>query len=160
MAEGRIEVYTGIGKGKSSAAMGRALKAASEGQSVSMIHFMKGKTGSDSEFIRRLEPEIKSFRFEKSNENFEQLSEERKREEIQNLQNGLGFARKVLATGECDLLVLDEVLGVIENEIISLQEFLQILENRGQTDIILTGICLQDEICQMADVVSFIQPLK
>ena len=64
--------------------------------------------------MKRLEPEIKIFRFEKSDEDYVNLSEERKTEEWQNIRNGLNFAKKVLYTGECSLLILDEVLGLID----------------------------------------------
>ena len=66
-----------------------------------------------------MEPEIKLFRFEKSDSNFVELPEEKKQEEIQNIRNGIGFAKKVLTTGECDLLILDEVLGLVEKDIIT-----------------------------------------
>ena len=52
----------------------------------------------------------------------ENLTEQEKEEEIPNLKNGLNFARKVLATGECDVLILDEVLGLPEREIATLEE--------------------------------------
>lgn len=63
------------------AAIGRAVQAAVEGRQVVIIQFLKGKGLQDSEFLRRMEPEIKLFRFEKSDENFEELPEERKQEE-------------------------------------------------------------------------------
>ena len=99
MGKGMIYIYTGDGRGKSPAALGRAVQAAAEGQAVVIIQFLKGKGLSDSEFIRRLEPEIKLFHFEKSDENYAELSDEKKREEIRNIRNGINFARKVLMTG-------------------------------------------------------------
>lgn len=160
MGKGMIYIYTGDGRGKSPAALGRAVQAAVEGKSVVIIQFLKGKGLTDSEFIRRLEPEIKLFHFEKSDENYAQLSEEKKKEEIINIKNGLNFARKVLTTGECDYLVLDEVLGLIEKDIISVEELKTILECHGETNVILTGITLTDEICVLADEVSKIETVK
>ena len=111
--------------------------------------------------MSRLEPEIKIFRFEKSDVNFEELSEEKKSEEIMNIKNGLNFARKVLTTGECDLLILDEVLGLIDNGILSVEDLTSLLQLRDEeTDIIMTGISLNDEICMLADQVSRIETLK
>ena len=107
MAKGLIYIYSGDGRGKSPAAIGRAVQAAVEGKHVVIIQFLKGKGLEDSEFLRRMEPEIKLFRFEKSDENFEELPEEKKAEEISNIRNGMNVARKVLATGECDLLIVD-----------------------------------------------------
>ena len=151
MAEGCIYIYTGDGRGKSPAAIGRAVQAAVEGKRVVIIQFLKGKGLGDSDFLRRMEPEIKLFRFEKSDGNFVELPEEKKQEEIQNIRNGIGFAKKVLTTGECDL---------VEKDIITEDDLKALLECRGDTDVILTGITLNDEICVLADEVSKIETVK
>lgn len=160
MSGGLIHIYAGDGRGKSQAAIGRAVQAAAMGKRVVIIQYLKGKGMCDSEFVRRLEPEIKVFHFEKSAENFEQLPDDKKQEEIMNIQNGIHFAKKVLTTGECDLLILDEVLGLVEQNIITVEELKGLLENHGDTDVILTGITLDDEICVLADEVSKIETVK
>ncbi len=159
MADGLVYIYAGDGRGKSPAAIGRAVQAAVAGKNVVIIQFLKGRGLEDSDFLRRMEPEIKLFRFEKSDENFEQLPEDRKQEEISNIRNGMNFARKVLVTGECDLLILDEVLGLIEKGIITVEDLKNILACREDTSVILTGIKLNDEICSLADEVSRIERL-
>ena len=160
MERGIVHIYTGDGRGKSPAALGRAVQAAAAGEQVVIIQFLKGKGLEDTEFVRRLEPEIKLFRFEKSDEFYEGLPEEKKAEEDMNIRNGMNFAKKVLSTGECNLLILDEVLGLIEKNIISVEDVENLLNQRGETDVILTGISLNDEICSLADEVSKIETLK
>ena len=161
MGQGLVYIYSGDGHGKSPAALGKAVMMAASGKSVVIIQFLKGKGLADSEFLSRLEPEIKIFRFEKSDVNFDELPEEKKTEEILNNRNGLNFAKKVLATGECDLLILDEILGLIDNGIITAEELKTLLNARDEeTDVILTGILLSDEICMLADEVSKIETLK
>ncbi len=160
MDKGCICIYAGDGRGKSPAAIGRAVQAAAGGGNVVLIQFLKGRGLDDSDFLRRMEPEIKLFRFEKSEENFEKLPEEKKRDEICNIKNGICFAKKVLSTGECDLLILDEVLGLVEKDIITVEELKSLLECRGATDVILTGVKLDDEICILADEVSKIETVK
>ena len=161
MKQGLILIYSGDGHGKSPAALGKAVMAAAAGERVVIIQFLKGRGLQDTEFIRRLEPEIKIFRFEKSETDFVALSEDKKQEEIVNIKNGLNFAKKVLTTGECDLLILDEVLGLIDNEIITVEDLKNLLEARdGETDIIMTGISLNDDLCLVADEVSRIETLK
>ena len=160
MGKGSIYIYTGDGRGKSSAALGRAIQTAAEGKRVVLIQFLKSKGLGESDFLRRLEPEIKLFRFERLEENFAELPENKKQEEIVNIKNGINFAKKVLATAECDLLVLDEVLGLLERSIISAEEMKALLECRGETDVILTGIHLEDDICVLADEVSKIETVK
>lgn len=161
MKQGLIHIYSGDGHGKSPAALGKAVMTAAQGKSVVIIQFLKEKGLADSEFLHRLEPEIKIFRFEKSELNFFELSEEKQTEEVINIKNGINFAKKVLVTGECDLLILDEVLGLVDNGIISVEDLKTLLEARDEeTDIIMTGISLNDEICMLADEVSRIETLK
>lgn len=62
------------------------------------------------------------FRFQKREDSFEDLTPQEREEEIPNLANGLNFAKKVLATGECDVLILDEVLGLVEQGIATVEE--------------------------------------
>ena len=148
MEEGLVQIYSGEGHGKSAAAIGRALQVACNGENVVIIRFLKGMRNDG--FLKRLEPEIKIFRFEKSEEEFSQLSAERQQEEIHNIKNGLNFAKKVLTTGECSLLILDEVLGLIDNGIISVEDLQRIV----------TGIHLEDKVCELADEISKIEAVN
>lgn len=159
MEQGVVQIYSGEGHGKSAAALGRAIQVASAGKNVVIINFLKGT--QNEEFMKRLEPEIKVFRFEKSEEEFAQLSEERQQEEIHNIKNGLNFAKKVLTTGECSLLILDEVLGLIDNGIISVEDLKNIMEAKSDdVSIILTGIRLEDNVCALADEISKIDAMN
>ena len=162
MERGTIHIYSGDGHGKSPAALGRAVAMACQGKNVVIIQFLKGKGLEDSEFLRRLEPEIKLFRFEKSDGNYAELSDEQKADEIMNIKNGLNFAKKVLCTGGCDLLIMDEVLRLIDNRIITVEELKMLLDMRADDsmDIIMTGITLNDEVCKLADEVTRLENIK
>lgn len=161
MKKGMIYIYGGEGHGKSPAALGKALQSACRGEDVVIIRFLKGRGMSDSEFVKRLEPEIKLFRFEKSDEDFRQLSEERKAEEIYNIKNGLNFVKKVMNTGECSLLILDEVLELLNNGIISVEELRNLLLCKPEEmDVIMTGNTLNDEVCRLADEVTRVETVR
>jgi cob(I)alamin adenosyltransferase len=161
MRKGMIHIYTGEGHGKSPAALGRAVQTACNGEDVVIIQFLKGRGLTDSSFVKRLEPEIKIFRFEKSEEDFGSLSDERKAEEIGNIKNGLNFARKVLNTGECSLLILDEVLGLIDNKIITVEELKTLLSTKPEEmDVIMTGIAQNDDVCILADEVTKVETMR
>ncbi|MGN0351709.1 MAG: cob(I)yrinic acid a,c-diamide adenosyltransferase [Roseburia sp.] len=152
MEKGIIQIYYGDGRGKSTAALGNAIHAASEGKNIVIVQFLKGKMNDEQNFFERLEPEIKIFRFEKSEESYEELSEEQKQEAAINIKNGLNYARKVLATGECDLLVLDEILGVIDNGLVSKEDIKDVIDAKSdEADLILTGRVLDDELREYAD---------
>lgn len=152
MEKGIIQIYYGDGRGKSTAALGNAIHAASEGKNIVIVQFLKGKMNDEQNFLERLEPEIKIFRFEKSEESYEELNEEQKQEAAINIKNGLNYARKVLATGECDLLVLDEILGVIDNGLVSKEDIKDVIDAKSdEADLILTGRVLDDELREYAD---------
>lgn len=152
---GKISVFTGSGHGKTPAAVGEALTRAALGDTVVVIQFLKGKGVIESELISRLEPELKIFRFEKSDVNFNELPSEKQEEEALNIRNGINFAHKVLSTGGCDLLVLDEILGIIDNGILTTKELSELLALRPEgMDVILTGINLRSEIFDISESVS------
>ncbi|SFB21047.1 cob(I)alamin adenosyltransferase [Acetitomaculum ruminis DSM 5522] len=137
---GKKIIYYGSGKGKSMAALGFAVQYAGLGESVDVIQCLKTKNINETNFLQRLEPEIKMFRFEKSECSFEDLSQEEKQEEKINIKNGLNFAKKVLCTGECTMLVLDEALGLIDEGIVDAEEIIDILQAGNEdTSVIITG---------------------
>lgn len=152
MDKGSVHIYCGEGRGKTSAAIGQGIRAASQGKSVIIIQFLKEKNMDEIGFVRRLEPEVKLFRFEKSAASFDKLTEEEKQEEKQNLKNGLNFAKKVLVTEECDVLILDEVLGLIPCQIASVEEIQTLIRAKSEhVELILTGIYSGEELWENAD---------
>lgn len=158
MSKGNVLIYYGEGKGKTTFSLGYAIKMASQGNSVIIIQFMKGKNEDEISFIRRLEPEIKFFRFEKSQEDYEELSEEEKKEEFMNIKNGFNFAKKVLVTGECNVLVLDEFLGLLNNHVISEEELEALMNAKPEDmDLIFTGRVLDEKLHKYADEIYKIQ---
>ena len=135
-----VQVFYGPGKGKTSAAVGQCIRAASLGQSVIIIQFLKGKDAEEFNFLERLEPDIKLFRFEKSEESYDLLLPSQQKEEKQNILNGFNFAKKVIDTGECDVLVLDEVLGLLDIGLIEVSDIIKLIELRDDyTRLVLTG---------------------
>lgn len=160
MEKGKIHIYTGDGHGKTPAALGEALYAAADGKQVIIIQFMKGKGFLEQEFTKRLEPEIKIFSFQKADADYLDLSNKQQEEENANIRNGINFAKKVLTTGGCDLLILDEVLGLLDLGIISVEDLKALLEAKDEeTTIILTGIQLKEEVMSLADEISKIESM-
>ena len=161
MNKGSVIVYFGNGKGKSSSAIGHAICAAGMGESVAIIQFLKGNNQKEIEFLKRLEPEVRLFSFEKNAEFFEELNKEQRQEEIQNIKNGLGFAKKVLVTGESTILVLDEILGLLEKGIVTLDDIKMLIDAKDEeTELILTGTYMQKELVQYVDAVYEIESIK
>lgn len=161
MRRERLQIYFGNGRGKTTAAFGLAIRAASKGKSVFIIEFLKERHEEEIQFIQRLEPEIKLFRFQRRGEAFADLSPQEKSEEILNMKNGLGFAKKVLATGECDVLILDELLGLLEYGIATPEDVRLLLEEASdETELIFTGTNICSEIMELAGSVYQISTIK
>ena len=156
-----VQVYCGTGKGKTTAAVGQCIRAASMGYEVIIIQFLKGKDAEEFSFLSKLEPDIKLFRFEKEEEFYLDLSEEQQNEEKENIINGFNFARKVIETGGCDVLVLDEVLGLIELGIITTEDLIKLIQLRDDyVRLVMTGQKLSDELAEYVDIISKIRPIK
>ncbi len=162
MGKGRLQIYFGNGKGKTTAAVGQAIREASRGRSVFIVEFLKERQQDEElSFIQRLEPEIKLFRFQRQDQAFMDLTPQQRAEETMNMKNGIAFARKVLATVECDVLILDEILGLVEHGIVKPEEIAELLDEASEeTEVIFTGIRLCPELMELADEVYQITALK
>lgn len=158
MDEGYVQIFCGNGDGKSSAAIGKGIFSAIDGKRVIIVQFMKQKNMQVVEFFKQFEPQLKLFRFEKNDTCFDELSEQERNEEVTNICNGLNYAKKVLSTGECDVLILDEVLGLIDEGVVTMQDIIQVISAKSEESIIyLTGINLPKELEEYVDIVSKIE---
>ncbi len=161
MSNGYTQVFCGHGDGKSSAAIGKGLVGACLGKKVIIVQFLKGKIGNEIQLFAKLEPEVKLFRFEKSDESFDSLSEGDQAEEIKNIKNGINFAKKVLATKECDILILDEVVGLADEGIITVEEITSVINSKSSDAIlIMSGQNMPEELEEHVDYISTIESKK
>ena len=143
MKRGNVEVICGEGLGKTSLALGKGLSALMEHKRVIIIQFLKGCSPKDEqEILERLEPDFKVFR-------------------LINIRNGFNFARKVAATGECDVLILDEVLGIIDQNIITLEDVEKLLEAKEEDlNLVMTGKVFPEKLKPYVDAISRIEYIQ
>lgn len=159
--DGSIQVYYGNGRGKTTAALGLGIRAAGVGKQVIMVQFLKKKYSDTLDFLKKLEPELQIFRFEKAACGYSDLSPKEKQEQMLNIKNALGYSRKVLDTGQCDLLILDEIFGLVDYNIITIEELMDLIAvKKDSMDLILTGRNLPEEVREIADCVYSIQREK
>lgn len=158
MDKGYVQIFCGNGDGKSSAAIGKGIFSAIEGKRAIIIQFMKRRNEDEAAFFEQLEPQIKMFRFEKSDTSFDEMSDKEREEERNNITNGINYAKKVLTTGECDVLILDEALGLINEGIVSMEQIIQVICAKDEYEtIFLTGINLPEALKDYVDIVSTIE---
>lgn len=159
--EGRVEVYCGQGRGKTSCAIGQCVKAAGQAKQVIIVQFLKGKETEELGFFKRLEPEVQLFRFEKYDKQYQDLSEEEKKDQDHFIYNGLKYAHKVIDTRQCDVVVLDEILGLLDLGLLKSEELIEMIRDIGDDQqIIMTGRQIPDELIEHIDAVYCISTIK
>ncbi len=159
LQRGLIQVYTGNGKGKTTASLGLTLRAVGHGFRVRIFQFMKGSTVyGELETARRLAPELQ----------IEQLGRDcfvsRANPDPQDLSMALaGFARarEALLSGEYDLVILDELNCAVDFGLIPLEEVKALLKSKPpETELVLTGRGAHPDIIALADLVTEMREIK
>jgi cob(I)alamin adenosyltransferase len=159
--KGYVQVYTGDGKGKTTAAVGLGVRAAGNRLRVYMVQFLKSMQTGEIESINKLEPYFKIFRFEKKRGFFWTLNDEEKRELKAEVQIAFNFCLEALKEGKCDLLIMDEIMGSISNGLVSKDQVLELIELKPENiELILTGRNVPEEIAEKADLVTEMREVK
>jgi len=158
LPKGYVHIYTGDGKGKTTAALGLALRAAGAGLKVLIIQFMKGQEYSETKALKRFSPEIGFIQTGRRKcIRKEEVSDEDRRE----AHRGLDLARQAMLKGEIDLLILDEILVAHWFELVSLDEILSLLDARPRClELVLTGRRAPQELIKKADLVTEMRAIK
>lgn len=153
MRQGFIQVYTGNGKGKTTAALGLALRAVGNGFKVLCIQFMKGSINyGELESAQKLSPHLTIIRT--GREAFVSKRNPHP-EDIQMAQEGFSLAVKMIKTNEYDIVILDEINVAIDYGLIRLSEVLNLFDTKpGGVELILTGRNAKAEILERADLVT------
>ena len=158
---GLVQVYTGDGKGKTTAALGLALRAIGRGLKVVVIEFMKESplgTG-ELEAVKRLSPDLVIKQFDG---NFlGGITPEKFADVKKVVEEGLKFARKIVAEKACDILVLDEISHVLNFKVADLEAVLTLIEKKpADMELILTGRNMPQEVLDKADLITEMRRVK
>lgn len=164
--KGLTIVYTGNGKGKTSAALGAAMRALGHGWRVLIIQFFKGDwpvVYGELELAKRLHPQFEVLQLGRG---FVKIMGDKKpfEEHVEAAQAALNLTRERMLSGNYDLIILDEViyaLGYLDFKLIDLKDVLQIIrEKPPQMHLILTGRNAPAEIIEAADLVTEMMEVK
>lgn len=158
LEQGHIQVYTGDGKGKTTCAFGLALRAVGQGFQVYFIQFLKGQDTGEIRAAERLAPELTLKGFGRPVlVNLKNPAPE----DLALAREGLDMARQVIAAGDHDLVILDEINVAMAYGLIPVGEVLDMLRRRpAHVEVVLTGRAAPPEIIELADLVTEMMPLK
>jgi len=155
ISKGLIHVYTGDGKGKTTAALGLAMRAAGQGMKIAFIQFIKGIPCGEHFFASQHHPfDIVQISVGDSfSKPKEQLSQE--------TQQTLAYAEKEMLSGNYDLVILDEILIAASQGLITTRQVLDLLDKKPDSvELVLTGRKAAPEIVQRADLVTEMLMIK
>ena len=148
-AKGLVQVFTGNGKGKTTAALGTIMRAAGHGVKIFIVFFMKGDYRyGEFDTLRKL-PNVEVRR-----SGFREFTDPLnvKPEEKEEAASALAAAREAALGGKYDLVVLDEVNIAVEYKLIGLEDVIELIEKKpAGVELILTGRHAASEIIDMAD---------
>lgn len=177
LERGLIHVYTGDGKGKTTAALGLALRAAGCGLRTYICQFLKGQGQGELEAVQWLaagapatgapdgdrRPPIAIERF--GQPTFVRVSADgtssATEEDVRLARAGLDAARRAMAGGQYDLVVLDEIHVALHFRLLTVQEVLELIDARPEgVELVLTGRRVPDEIMARADYVTEMREVR
>jgi cob(I)alamin adenosyltransferase len=157
MEHGYVQVYTGNGKGKTTAAIGLAVRASGAGLKVYFCQFLKGQNCSEIFALNRFKDLIEFRQF--GNKSF--IAGVPSDSDITLAINGFEKALDAVMSGRYDIVILDEINYAIHLNLIKLQSVVQLIKNKPpKVEIVLTGRNAAKEIIEIADIVSEIKEIK
>jgi cob(I)alamin adenosyltransferase len=154
---GLVQIFTGDGKGKTSAAIGAVIRALGHGLKVYIGFFMKGRPSGERDILSRL-PNVTMERF--GGGGFVDRANI-KAEEREQAKRGLAAASKAMLSGNYDLVVLDEINLAVAWKLVERDEVLKLIDNKPEgVELILTGRQADSKLIQSADLVTEMLKIK
>lgn len=159
LEKGLIHIYTGDGKGKTSASLGLLIRAYGAGLKVIFFQFLKGQHTSELKSLEKLN--IPYARTKNAKKFIPYMTEQEKQICINDHIDCYEKAKNTILSGEYDVIVLDEIIPAINLDLINLDDVLELLKNKPKhIEIILTGREPNQKLAEMADYVSEIKAEK
>lgn len=159
--DGLTIVYTGKGKGKTTAALGIALRATGYEKKICMIQFIKGSWHyGEMDSSKKLEPEFEMIAVGKGFVGI--IDDESSKEDHEKVaKEAIRISNERIQSGNYDIVILDEINYAINLNLISVSDVLNMIESKPKNvDLILTGNYAKDEIIKIADLVTEMREIK
>jgi len=155
--KGFVHVYTGNGKGKTTAAFGLALRASGAGLNVFIGQFIKGKAYNELVAIRKFLKNITITQYGQGCFIISSPTQEDKEAACR----GLDEMREIIKSGEYKMVIMDEITIALYYELIDINDVLDIIKNKPSgVELILTGRFAPQELIEVADLVTEMREVK
>ena len=159
LKKGYVHIYTGNGKGKTTAALGQALRAAGSGLKTFIVMFLKDFSYGETVCIKHLDDWITLKQF--GNDAFVICKQQPARKDLKAAQQALNQAREAMLSTKYDIVILDEVCVAIHYGLLKTEEVLSLLGAKPPTvELILTGRYCSPELIERADLVTEMREIK
>ena len=155
--KGYIQVYTGDGKGKTTAALGLAIRAVGAGEKVFFAQFVKGKVYSEIEAVQKFLPDITVRQYGLDCFIFHNPTQQ----DIDAAQAGFKEISIVIQSGKYEIVVLDEANIALFYNLFTTEELIEVLQSKPENvEIVVTGRYAPIEIINIADLVTEMKDVK
>ena len=159
LIKGFIQIYTGNGKGKTTAAIGQAVRAAGYGLKTYIVQFMKEYPYNELNSLKLLNEWITIEQF--CGDDFVYKKQLPSKDEIEKAKTGLISAKEKMLSCDYNIIILDEVCTSIYFKLIHLRDVLLLMENKPENvELILTGRYCPTELIEQADLVTEMKEIK
>ena len=159
LEKGYIQIYTGNGKGKTTAALGQALRAAGRGLKTFIVQFMKNSPYGEIKILEQM-PNWVTLEYY-GNDSFVFSNKAAGETDIYMAQQALHRARKAMSSNKYDIVIMDEICVALFFALLKTQDVLSLLEEKpGNIELILTGRYCPPELIEKADLVTEMQEIK
>lgn len=159
LRQGFVQIYTGNGKGKSTAAIGQAVRAAGFGLKTYIAQFMKEYPYNELESLKHLSEWITIEQF--GGDEFVYKKELPGAEELAKAKSGLQTAKEKMLSGNYDIIILDEAIVAIYFKLIKTKDLVEFIKSKSvEVELILTGRYCPNELIELADLVTEMKEIK
>lgn len=156
-----VHIYTGNGKGKTSAAIGLGIRAYGRGFKVLMVQFLKGMETGEIKTIEKLSSGFTICRGAATGKFTWQMNDGEKEYEKKVQKGLLAQAYRAALSGEWDMVILDEVMAAVSTGMVEVKDVVQLIESRHEkVELVLTGRDAPQSLIDFADYVSEIKDIK
>lgn len=157
---GLIHIYCGDGKGKTTAAMGLAVRCSGAGEKVLLFQFLKGNNSSERKNIEKIE-NITIIPGRQSTKFVNQMTEEEKAEMREFYKRKFEEIKAMVKDGGYRMLVMDELIATVNHGFVTEQELLAFLKEKPEElEVVMTGRNPKESLCKIADYITEMKMIK